>query len=67
MAKQMLEAMGWGDQWGDLNWLVNKESSWNPNAQNPTSTAYGLFQFLNGTWGTVGGQKTSDPRKQIEY
>jgi SLT domain-containing protein len=36
-------------------------------AQNPTSTAYGLFQFLNGTWGTVGGSKTSDPKKQLEY
>lgn len=67
MAKQMNEAMGWGDQWGDLDWLVNKESGWRPNAQNPSSTAYGLFQFLNGTWDDVGGSKTSDPKKQIEY
>ena len=67
MAKQMLEAMGWGDQFGDLNWLLTRESGWNPNAQNPTSTAYGLFQFLNSTWGSVGGSKTSDPRMQLEY
>lgn len=67
MARQMLEAMGWGDQWPDLNWLLTKESSWNPNAQNPVSTAYGLFQFLNSTWSTVGGKKTSDPRLQLEY
>ena len=67
MAKQMLEAMGWGDQFGDLNWLLTRESGWNPNAQNPTSTAYGLFQFLNSTWGSVGGSKTSDPRLQLEY
>ena len=67
MAKSMLEEMGWGDQFRDLDWLLTRESSWNPNAQNPTSTAYGLFQFLNSTWGTVGGRKTSDPRKQLEY
>ncbi|MDN5585870.1 MAG: tape measure protein [Brevibacterium sp.] len=67
MAKQMLEQMGWGDQFGDLNWLLTRESGWNPNAQNPSSSAYGLFQFLNGTWGTVGGSKTSDPKMQLEY
>lgn len=67
MAKDMLEARGWGDQFGTLNWLLNKESGWNPRAQNPKSTAYGMFQFLNGTWDDVGGTKTSDPRKQLEY
>jgi hypothetical protein len=66
MAREVLEKMGWGDQWSDLDWLVTKESGWNPNAQNPTSTAYGLFQFLNGTWGSVGASKTSDPLKQIQ-
>ncbi|WP_181272836.1 phage tail tape measure protein [Brevibacterium oceani] len=67
MAKDMLKQMGWEDQFGDLNWLLTRESGWNPKAQNPTSTAYGLFQFLNSTWGSVGGSKTSDPRKQLEY
>ena len=58
---------GWsGGQWAALNWLVSHESSWNPNAQNPTSSAYGLFQFLNGTWSGY-GPKTSDPRLQAEY
>ena len=66
MAREVLEKMGWGDQWADLDWLVTRESGWNPNAQNPTSTAYGLFQFLNGTWGSVGAKKTSDPLKQIQ-
>jgi len=37
------------------------ESGFNSNAQNPTSTAYGMFQFLNSTWGSVGASKTSDP------
>jgi tape measure domain-containing protein len=66
MAREILEKMGWGDQWGDLDWLVTRESGWRPTAQNPSSTAYGIFQFLNSTWGTVGATKTSDPLKQIQ-
>lgn len=66
MAKGMLEKKGWGAQFSDLDWLLTRESGWNPKAQNPSSTAYGLFQFLNSTWGTVGARKTSDPRKQLE-
>jgi len=54
---------GWGSgsQWDALYQLVQHESGFNPNAQNPTSSAYGLFQFLNSTWGSVGASKTSDP------
>lgn len=66
MAKGMLEKKGWGAQFPDLDWLLTRESGWNPKAQNPSSTAYGLFQFLNSTWGSVGARKTSDPRKQLE-
>jgi hypothetical protein len=42
-------AHGWGSgaEWNALSWLISHESSWNPRAQNPVSTAYGLFQFLN--------------------
>jgi len=56
---------GWdsGRHWNALNTLIGKESSWNPNAQNKGSTAYGLFQFLNSTWGPY-GSKTSDPAGQ---
>lgn len=59
-------AYGWnaGPQWDALQQIVQKESSWNPNAQNPGSTAYGLFQFLDSTWGSVGASKTSDPGAQ---
>jgi hypothetical protein len=46
--------------------LGMKESGWNNNAQNPTSTAYGIGQFLNSTWGGVGIGKTSDPALQVE-
>ncbi|HYV47359.1 MAG TPA: LysM peptidoglycan-binding domain-containing protein [Myxococcaceae bacterium] len=45
--------------------LLQHESSLNPRAQNPSSTAYGLFQFLDSTWKTVGATKTSDPEKQF--
>lgn len=59
---------GWGagSQWSDLASLVQKESGFNHLAQNPTSTAYGLFQFLNGTWAGTGIAKTSDPGLQTE-
>ncbi len=33
-----------------LNAIAYKESTFNPNAKAPTSTAKGLFQFLDGTW-----------------
>lgn len=46
--------------------LVARESSFNPNAKNPKSTAAGLFQFLDGTRKNYGGSKVdwSDPMQQ---
>jgi hypothetical protein len=59
---------GWfGDEWTALYHLIMGESGFNNTAQNPTSTAYGMFQFLDTTWGTVGGHKTSDPLLQTKY
>ncbi|WP_324278111.1 transglycosylase SLT domain-containing protein [Blastococcus brunescens] len=46
--------------------LWGKESGWNPNAQNPTSTAYGIAQFLDSTWAGTGIAKTSDGYRQID-
>lgn len=43
--------------WELVDWLVSRESSWNPSAQNPRSTAFGLKQFLDGTWAGVGCTK----------
>jgi hypothetical protein len=59
---------GWGDgpQWNALDMLFGRESGMNPNAQNPTSSAYGLAQFLDGTWASTGIAKTSDPTLQAE-
>lgn len=57
----------WGVGYYDsLAWIIQKESSWRPTAQNPHSTAYGLGQFLNKTWKLVGCKKTSDPYVQID-
>jgi hypothetical protein len=40
----------WGDkQMSCLRKLWGKESAWNPEADNPTSTAYGIAQMLNET------------------
>lgn len=65
-AKTQAAAKGWvGAEWDALFEIVRRESSWRPTAQNPGSTAYGLFQFLDETWATVGATKTSDPHAQI--
>lgn len=66
-AAEKLSAQGFGpEEIGALITLWNKESGWNPNADNPTSTAYGIAQFLDGTWAGTGYKRTSDPFKQID-
>lgn len=46
--------------------IAARESDFDPNNQNNSSTAYGMFQFLNGTWDGTGYSKTSDPEQQSE-
>jgi hypothetical protein len=46
--------------------IIEKESNWNPLAQNPKSTAFGIGQFLNSTWGLVDYKKTKNPYDQID-
>jgi len=46
------------EQFYCLDEIVFKESRWNPKANNPRSTAYGLFQVLK--------SKEKDPIKQID-
>lgn len=66
IGKRLAAAHGWtGGQWTCLYTLWKHESQWDANAKNPTSTAYGVAQFLNGTWSAVGGKKTSNPTTQI--
>lgn len=49
-----------------LKLLWQKESEWSPLAQNPTSTAYGIAQFLDQTWHDMGLEKTDNAYLQIE-
>lgn len=66
-AQQIAPNYGWNDNelaaWYKLGM---KESGWRNTAQNPTSTAYGIGQFLDSTWGGYGIGKTSDPALQVE-
>ncbi|MCV2487884.1 lytic transglycosylase domain-containing protein [Geodermatophilus sp. YIM 151500] len=60
------ELGGDGAQFSCLENLWGKESGWNPDAQNPTSSAYGIPQFLDSTWAGTGIGKTSDGYRQID-
>jgi SLT domain-containing protein len=44
--------------------LASRESSLDPTAQNKSTTAYGLFQFLDSTWNGTGTTKSSNPSAQ---
>jgi hypothetical protein len=68
MVKRMAaRKYGWtGNQWKALHDLVMKESGFNPTAQNPTSSAYGIFQFLDSTRSNYGLSKGAGPRKQTK-
>lgn len=62
IVQKQAAAYGWtGAEWNALYALIMRESGFRNTAQNPTSTAYGMFQFLNSTWRSYGIAKTSDP------
>lgn len=66
---QVREAMipyGWntGPEWDALVQLVQGESSWNPLARNPSSGAFGLFQFLGTTKDQYLPDENPNPRIQ---
>lgn len=66
-AQTIAAQQGWDQgQFNAWDAIINAESGWNPNAQNPTSSAFGLGQFLNSTWKGYGA-KTSDPTQQLTY
>lgn len=56
---------GWGTgpQWDALSWIIGRESGWNPNAANPTSSARGLFQKMT----SVHGPLELTPALQAEW
>jgi hypothetical protein len=62
-------SMGVDPSWSPvLSQIVAKESSYNPNAHNPTSTAYGYGQFLASTraqYEKKTGLNYNDPASQL--
>lgn len=52
-------------EWLYFDKIIRAESNWNPIAQNPNSTAFGIGQFLNSTWQLVGCTKTENPYIQV--
>ncbi len=46
--------------------IIDRESKWNPLADNPKSTAFCIGQFLNSTWALVDAKKTTNPYAQID-
>ena len=66
---QVREAMapyGWdqGAQWDAVDWIIQRESGWNPNAVNPSSGAFGLPQFLGSTKDQYLPDSSPNPRVQ---
>ena len=64
---QVFASRGWGSgpQWEAADWIINKESGWNPTAQNPVSTASGLFQFIDGTWAAYRPAGSTAPKARL--
>ena len=65
--RKIAEQMGWDKYWGDIDWLVNKESSWNPKAANPSSSARGLFQKMTSLHGPVEDTVEGQARWGLNY
>ena len=57
---------GWDKDpyWAAVDWIVGKESTWDPMARNPSSGAFGLFQFLGGTKDTYLPDENANPKVQ---
>ena len=69
IARALLGDYGWSqNQFGCLDLLWTRESGWNPNAQNPSSGAYGIPQSLPGSkMASVGADWATNPVTQIKW
>src|SRR5699024_8057708 len=67
--RDVAKRFGWdsGAQWTALSQLINKESSWNPNAANPRSTARGLFQKMTSIHGPVESTAAGQAKWGLNY
>jgi uncharacterized protein YabE (DUF348 family) len=69
IGQQMAAARGWtGQEWTCLELLWERESGWNYQAANPSSSAYGIPQALPGSkMGSAGSDWATNPATQIEW
>ncbi len=69
IARALLAEYGWGvDQFGCLDSLWDRESHWNPFAENSSSGAYGIPQSLPGSkMATVAADWRTNPVTQIRW
>lgn len=59
---------GWDKEpyWSAVDFIVGKESTWNPTIRNPNGGAFGLFQFLGGTKAQYLPDENPNPKIQGE-
>ncbi|UMG91379.1 hypothetical protein [Nocardioides sp. TF02-7] len=69
IARALMGDFGFGqDQFGCLDSLWTRESNWNPYADNPTSSAYGIPQSLPGSkMASAGADWATNPVTQITW
>ncbi len=69
IAMAMLSSYGWSSsEFSCLDDLWERESGWNPGAENPTSGAYGIPQALPGSkMATAGADWATNPATQIRW
>lgn len=61
LAFQLLTAK----QFRCLDYVLTKESHWNPKAKNPTSSARGIGQLLDQTYTNIGMKHSTEPKAQL--
>lgn len=67
LGRQLAKQHGWTDsQWRALKTLWTRESGWRTDADNPTSSAYGIPQALTELHG-LGKKYMNSPKRQIKW
>jgi hypothetical protein len=64
LGQKMFPASGLDGSFSSVDAIWTQESGWDHTAQNPTSSAFGIPQFLDSTWQQYGG-KSYDAEGQI--